>query len=179
MSSACYDAPAMTELETQIADNRAAVEAFVATARGLDAAKWTAPRAAGAWSPAQIAEHLAIIYEYNRRVVTGTAGKGAPGFLRPLLRWFVVDRTLTAGRFTRKGRAPAIFQPKATQAPPAAEVLARLMAAVTGLEADIRSGHPAGRHTVAHPFFGTLQTTDWMRLQAIHARHHHDQITSL
>ena len=30
----------MTELETQIADNRAAVEQFVATARGLTAAKW-------------------------------------------------------------------------------------------------------------------------------------------
>jgi hypothetical protein len=169
----------MTELETQIAANRAAVEAFIATARALDAAKWAAPRAAGAWSPAQIAEHLAIVYEYNRTIVTGTSGRGAPALVRPLLRWLVVDRTLKAGRFTRKGRAPAIFQPKAAHAPAAPDVLARLMAAVTGLEGDIRSGHPAGRHTVAHPFFGTLQTTDWMRLQAIHARHHHDQIKSL
>lgn len=171
----------MTELETQIADNRAAVEAFIATARGLDATKWTAPRAEGAWSPAQIAEHLAIIYEYNRTVVMGTAGTGAPGFLRPLLRWFVVDRTLKAGRFTRKGKAPAIFRPATAvaAAPVAADVLTRLMTAVTGLEGDIRSGHPAARHTVAHPFFGTLQTTDWMRLQAIHTRHHHDQIESL
>jgi hypothetical protein len=169
----------MTELETQIADNRAAVEAFIATARGLDRTKWTASRAPGAWSPAQIAEHLAIVYEYNRTIVKGTAPSGAPGFLRPLLRWFVVDRTLKAGRFTRKGKAPRIFQPRAPGAPAAADVLARLMTAVTGLEADIRSGHPAGRHTVAHPFFGTLQTTDWMRLQAIHTRHHHAQITSL
>ena len=169
----------MTELETQIADNRAAVEQFIATARGLDPAKWTAPRTAGAWSPAQIAEHLAIVYEYNRTIVTGTAPTGAPGFLRPLLRWFVVDRTLKAGRFTRKGKAPGIFQPKAPEPPAAALVLGRLIAAVTGLEGDIRSGHPAGRHTVAHPFFGTLQTTDWMRLQAIHTRHHHDQIKSL
>ena len=171
----------MTELETQIAHNRTAVEQFIATARGLDAMKWAAPRAAGAWSPAQIAEHLAIIYEYNRAVVKGTAGKGAPAIFRPLLRWFVVDRTLKAGRFRQKGRAPAIFRPTttATSAPAAPDVLARLMTAVTGLEADIRSGHPAGRHTVAHPFFGTLQTTDWMRLQAIHARHHHDQIKSL
>jgi Protein of unknown function (DUF1569) len=166
----------MTELETQIADNRAAVEQFIATARGLNSATWAAPRAEGAWSPAQITEHLAIIYEYNRTVVKGTAASGAPGFLRPLLRWFIVDRTLKAGRFVRKGRAPAIFRPKALQAPAAADVLTRLMTAVTGLEGDIRSGHPAGRHTVAHPFFGTLQTTDWMRLQAIHTRHHHDQI---
>jgi hypothetical protein len=62
--------------------------------------------------------------------------------------------------------------------PPApSELLERLTAAVIGMEADIRSGHPAGRHTVAHPFFGTLQTIDWLTLQAIHARHHRSQLT--
>jgi hypothetical protein len=166
----------MTEIETAIADNREAVEEFVATARGFEAARWSAPRGEGHWSPAQIAEHLAIVYEYNRKVVTGTAGKGAPRFLQPLARWFIVDRTLRAGRFTRKGRAPGIFQPSATPGA-APEVLARLTSAVTGFEGDIRSGHPAGRHTVDHPFFGTLRTVDYLRLQAIHARHHRSQLT--
>jgi uncharacterized protein DUF1569 len=166
----------MTEIETAIADNRAAVEEFVATARGFEAPRWSAPRGEGQWSPAQIAEHLAIVYEYNRKVVTGTAGKGAPRFLQPLARWFIVDRTLKAGRFTRKGKAPGIFQPSTTPGA-APEVLARLTRAVTGFEGDIRSGHPAGRHTVDHPFFGTLQTVDYLRLQAIHARHHRSQLT--
>lgn len=167
----------MTRLETAIADNRAAVEEFVAAARALDAATWVAPRGEKRWSPAQIAEHLAIVYEYNRKVVKGDAGKGAPWFLQPLARWFIVDRTLKAGRFTRKGRAPAIFRPVAKTPATSSELLARLTAAVTGMEADIRSGHPAGRHTVAHPFFGTLDTIDWMTLQAIHARHHRSQLT--
>lgn len=167
----------MTELETAIADNRAAVEEFVAAARRLDAATWAAARGENRWSPAQIAEHLAIVYEYNRKVVKGEAGKGAPRFLQPVARWFIVDRTLKAGRFTRKGRAPAIFRPVATAPAAASELLARLTAAVSGLEADIRSGHPAGRHTIAHPFFGTLDTKEWMTLQAIHARHHRSQLT--
>jgi hypothetical protein len=167
----------MTELETAIADNRAAVEEFVGAARGLDAAKWAAPRGEKQWSPAQITEHLAIVYEYNRKVVKGEAGKGAPKFLQPLARWFILDRTLKAGRFTRKGRAPGIFQPVAKTPVAASELLARLIAAVAGLEADIRSGHPAGRHTIAHPFFGTVDTIDWMTLQAIHARHHRSQLT--
>lgn len=166
----------MTELETAIAENRAAVEEFIARARGVDPAAWMSPRGEGQWSPAQIAEHLAIVYEYNRKVVTGTAGTGAPGFLRPLLRWFVVDRALKAGRFTRKGKAPAIFQPSARPAA-ATDVLTRLTAALKGFENDIRSGHPEGRHTVAHPFFGTLKTIDYLRLQAIHARHHRSQLT--
>lgn len=167
----------MTNLETAIADNRAAVEEFVAAARRLDAATWAAPRVENKWSPAQIAEHLTIVYEYNRKVVKGEAGKGAPRFLQPVARWFIVDRTLKAGRFTRKGRAPAIFQPVAKAPPAPSELLERLTAAVIGMEADIRSGHPAGRHTVAHPFFGTLQTIDWLTLQAIHARHHRSQLT--
>lgn len=166
----------MTEIETAIADNRAAVDEFVAAARAVDPAKWPVPRGEGKWSPAQIAEHLAVVYEYNRKVVTGTAGKGAPAFLRPLARWFIVTRTLKAGAFTRQGRAPKIFHPSAAH-PPAPEVLTRLTKAVIGMEGDIRSGHPEGRHTVAHPFFGTLPTTDYLRLQAIHTRHHRSQLT--
>jgi hypothetical protein len=166
----------MTEIETALADNRAAIEEFVAAARGIDAAKWGAPLAEGKWSPAQIAEHLAITYEYNRKVVSGTAGKGAPKFLQPLAKWFIVTKTLKAGRFTRKGRAPKIFQPTTTP-PAAAAVLTRLTAALAGFENDIRSRHPEARHHVAHPFFGTLPTVDYLRLQAIHTRHHRSQLT--
>jgi hypothetical protein len=167
----------MTELETAMADNRAAVEEFVATARALDGAKWAAPRGPNQWSPAQIAEHLSLVYEYNRKVLKGEAGRGAPRFLQPLARWFIIDRTLKAGRFTRKGKAPAIFQPVAKTPASPSELLARLTAAVSGMEADIRSGHPSGRHTVAHPFFGPLPTINWIRVQAIHARHHRSQLT--
>ena len=74
----------MTELETALAENRAAVEEFVAAGRALDAARWRAPVGEGKWTPAQIAEHLAIIYEYNRKVMVGTA-PGVPWLLRPIL----------------------------------------------------------------------------------------------
>ena len=106
----------MTELETAIADNRAAVEEFVAAARGLDAATWAAPRGESKWSPAQIAEHLAIVYEYNRKVVKGDGGGARPV---PAAAGAVVhrDRTLKAGRFTRKGGRPGIFQPTARRRP--------------------------------------------------------------
>jgi hypothetical protein len=141
--------------------------------------KWTAPRAEGAWSPAQIAEHLAIVYEYNRTIATGTAASPIPRLVRPLIqrlaRGLVVDSTLKAGRFTRKGRAPGMFQPSANP-PSSAAVLARLDTAVRGFEADLRSRHPESRHTIAHPVFGTIPTIDWVRLQAIHARHHRAQL---
>ena len=167
----------MTELETAIAENRAAVEAFLAAARRLDSAGWIRPRAEGAWTPGQIAEHLAITYEYSRDVVLGTAkGGSAPRLLRPLIRRIVVGSTLKAGKFTRKGKAPGMLRPSTT--PPAqGDAVDRLSKAVTAFEAAIRSGHPEARHTVTHPFFGKMATIDYLRFQAIHARHHHAQLT--
>ena len=166
----------MTELETEIAGNRAAVEAFAATARSFDGAAWTTPPAPGAWSPGQITEHLALVYEYNRQVVHGTA-KGLPFplgvLLRPLLRRIVVDNTIRAGRFTRKGRAPSPFRPGAAPAAPV-ELVRRLRDAVDGFEADLRS-RPRSEH-IDHPVFGRIRVADWTRLQAIHARHHHAQL---
>jgi uncharacterized protein DUF1569 len=167
----------MTELETALADNRSAVDEFVTTARALGAAGWTRAREQGAWTSAQIVEHLALAYEYSRDVVLGNPkGQSAPRFLRPLIRRFIVDSTLKAGKFTRKGRAPGMFQPSATPGPPA-EVIDRLTRAVAGFEADIRSGHPEARHHLTHPFFGKMSTIDYVRLQAIHARHHRAQLS--
>jgi hypothetical protein len=171
----------MTEIESAIAENRQAVDEFVTAARNVPPARWQTPRAEGAWSPAQIVEHLAITFEFNRQIVAGTAPP-LPALLRPilrpLLRRIVITNTLKAGRFTRKGRTPAFLKPSAH--PPGLEqAIARLDAAVTGLEGDLRSRHPEGRHTIAHPAFGQIATHDWMRVQAIHARHHRDQLTSM
>ena len=130
------------------------------------------------YGPAETLQTLrssfSYIFDDNVRPYEGTSKPTLE--LRPLARWFIVTRTLKAGAFTRKGRAPRIFHPSATH-PPAPEVLTRLTKAVIGMEGDIRSGHPEGRHTVAHPFFGTLPTTDYLRLQAIHTRHHRSQLT--
>lgn len=168
----------MTELETAIADNRAAVTDFLATARSLDTTRWTTPRAPGAWTPAQIVEHLALAYEYSRDVVLGAPkGGSAPRLLRPLLRRFIVDSTLKAGKFTRKGRAPAMFQPSPGGGSPAT-LMPRLEGALGEFEQAIRSSHPEARHALRHPFFGRMPTIDYVRMQAIHARHHREQLTS-
>jgi DinB superfamily len=169
----------VTELETQIADHRAAVNEFIVEARAVDAARWQAPRSKGAWSPAQVTEHLVLFYAYSRRIAQDGEPSPIPWPIRRLVqrlaRRVIADSTLKAGRFTRKGRAPGVFQPSATP-PPAPQLLAQLDENVRGLEAAIRSRHPEARHTIAHPIFGTLPTTDWVRLQAIHARHHRAQL---
>jgi len=167
----------MADLDTALADNRKAVEEFITAARALDAQKWTTPRAPGAWTPAQIAEHLAITYEYGRKMVKGTAGGGAPFFLRPLIRRMIVDNTLKAGRFTRKGKTVKVFEPTAAPGPQT-QVLGRLNVAVSGLESDLRARAPLDRERLFSPFFGNVKSADYISLQAIHARHHRGQLPS-
>jgi hypothetical protein len=165
----------MSQLESSLSDNRAAVEEFAATARSLDARQWSTPRAEGAWSPGQVVQHVTIVYEYSRDVVRGTPSGGSlPGFLRPLLRRFAVDPALKAGQFTRKGKAPGFLRPAAASAPQS-DAIPRLEKALREFEEAIRASNGAD---VDHPFFGRMTAENYLRFQAIHTRHHRRQLTS-
>jgi hypothetical protein len=166
----------MSKLNAAIAENHQAVDEFTATARGIDATRWTLPRAEGKWSPAQVVEHIALTYEYSRAVLNHAApGPSAPRFLRPLVRAFFVKPVLKNGRFKPNGKAPAMFQPSSAPGE-AAELLPRLERAVRVFEEELRAADASGRSTLDHPFFGTMPVTDYLRLQAIHARHHRAQL---
>jgi DinB family protein len=162
-----------TELDISLVDYRTAVDEFLSTARAIPPDRWVTPRAPGAWTPAQIAEHIAITLEYSRALANGSpTGGSAPRFLRPLIRRFVVDSTLRAGRFTRKGRSPKVFQPSASPASQP-EILLRIEGAGAGFESDLRR---AGRAELDHPYFGRVPAVDYVKLQAIHTRHHRRQL---
>jgi hypothetical protein len=166
----------MSDLDTAIADNHKAVEEFTAAARGVDASRWSLPRAEGKWTPAQVVEHIALTYEYSRAVLNNNApGPAAPRFLRPLVRRFVVTPVLKSGSFKRKAKAPAMFQPSSSPDTPA-DLLSRLETALRTFEDDVRAAQHAGRSTLEHPFFGIMPVTDYLRFQAIHARHHRAQL---
>jgi hypothetical protein len=80
-----------------------------------------------------------------------------------------------AGRFTRRGKSPAPFQPSAVPGS-VADVTARLNTAAGAFEADVAAAAASGRVTIDHPFFGRLPLADYSRLQAIHTRHHAQQL---
>ena len=106
----------MNDLNAAIADNHKAVDEFTATARAIDAAGWSLPRAEGKWSPAQLVEHIALTYEYSRAVLNNNApGPSAPRFLRPLVRIFFVNPVLKHGRFKPNAKAPSMFQPSSAR----------------------------------------------------------------
>ena len=164
-------------LAASLAADRDAVETFRRTAEAVPPDRWGTPRAPGKWSPAQVVEHIALAYETNTRLLRGRVPGGAPRWLRPLIRKFLLGMVLRRGDFARRARAPKIMEPAVSQpAAPAAELLARLDAAAGNFEAG------AAAHlgdTLEHPFFGKVPLTDIVRLSEIHTRHHTSQLAPL
>jgi len=166
----------MTTLDDRIRENRDAVDRFVAAAELLPATQWNRETAPGKWSPAQIAEHVAISYELSAAAMRGAfPGTAAPRFLRPVIRTFFLKPVLKSGRFARAAKAPKPFEP--TAAPAASEVvLPRVRMASAALEQAITAEARAGRDTMDHPFFGSVSLADYVQLQAIHTSHHRGQL---
>ena len=163
----------MSDLQTVLPALHQAVEAFLAAARAVPRAEWGQPRAAGKWSSAQVAEHLALAYEVNRDVMHGHPPPiSAPRWLRPLIRKFLLGFVLRRGRFPPGSKSPRVFRPGPTPAAPE-QLLGRLGTAMAVFEADAAAlGTPA----IDHPFFGRLPLSDFVRLQEIHTRHHRRQL---
>jgi DinB superfamily len=157
--------------------NRAAVAEFVAAALGLPPAKWMEPRAPGKWSPAQTAEHLAIVYELAEQIVNGTAkipGRKPPRFLHPLIRFLIRTIVLRSGKF------PKLKTPAAFEASPHPDnqriVCVRLQRASAAFEQAAAEKERAGTFVVRHPYYGRFGLDEFVRLQAYHTRHHHAQL---
>ncbi len=165
----------MTDLASALKAHHQAVEAFLNTARSVPPDRWAAPRAPGKWSPGQVADHLAVVYEVNRNVLHGTApARGAPRLVRPLLRVFLLNPVLRRGAFIPGSKTPKMLEPSESPAPPK-ELLARLKSAANGFETDTSGNRSAA---IEHPFFGRLALADFVRLQEIHTRHHHPQVAA-
>lgn len=163
----------MADLQAALQAHREAIEAFLAAARAVPAERWDQPRASGKWSPAQVVEHVTLAYETGRRVLYGDVpSRGLPRIFRPLVRRLLINPVLRTGRFMSGSRSPKIFQPSGS---PAAVglLLDRFQAATSGFAKDA-AGRPP---TLEHPYFGRLSVADFVRFQAIHARHHQAQLT--
>jgi hypothetical protein len=166
----------MPDSQSTTTDNRQAVDAFITAARAVPQSAWTRPAAPGKWSPGQVTEHVAIAYELARATVNGTfSGRAAPRLLRPLIRILFVNRVIKTGRFPKGAKAPAPFQPTASPAS-VADLAARLRSAADTFEAEVEAAARSGRRFVDHPFFGRVTLADYSRLQAIHTRHHSQQL---
>ncbi|HEX5818268.1 MAG TPA: DinB family protein [Gemmatimonadales bacterium] len=157
-------------------DNRAAVQHFVSVALGVPPDAWTRAPAAGKWSPAQVAEHVARTMDQAILIIEGrVTSPSLPRLLRPLARRFVLRPVLRSGRFIRGGKAPKAFVPSADGVPQAG-VAAALERALVAYEECVARQRQAGHDEFEHPVFGRIPLVDYVRFNELHARHHEAQL---
>jgi len=161
-----------------VALHRTAAARFAAIVEPFDDATWSAPIAAGKWSPALITEHLNRAYQVMLAELEG--GPGMQLRTRPwqrvLLRFTIVPRLLRGGWFPAGARAPRETRPPEV-AGSHADVVARFNDLAARFEASMtsaRSRNPDARLT--HAYFGSTRLANAMLLCARHLEHHERQL---
>jgi uncharacterized damage-inducible protein DinB len=162
-----------------VQEHRAALLRFLETANRLDADAWARPRAPGKWSPAQVAEHLALGYlALLRELTEGVPMRyRAPRWMRAVLRWVLLPHALFHRSLPVRAVAPREMRPSDTH-PGRGEVLPRLREAAERFERALDDARGGGETRLTHPYFGTLTPVRMLRFAAVHLEHHRRQLSA-
>ncbi len=153
-----------------------AVGRFVKDVEALDSELWEKRRAPDAWCPAQIAEHVLIVYEVAARELQGGSGmRIRTGFWwRTLLRWRYLPIILRDGRIPRGAKAVREVRPSET--PRARSLfLEQFPRAAAVFESELANARDRDGH-LTHAIFGKLSPRDALRFVAVHLESHRRQL---
>lgn len=159
------------------AAHQASLQTFVASARGVPDAAWEVPITADKWSPAQIAEHLRMVYDVLSRQLAGGPGLQVrtSWWLRLVLRLRFLPRILEHGRVPAGARAPREARPGPGPFP-REPLLADLVEAATRAEEALASGAKDPDVAITHHVFGRLTAVQALRFLTVHNDHHTRQL---
>jgi uncharacterized protein YndB with AHSA1/START domain len=165
-----------SDLNLALAGLHAVVAEFLLAMDDAEAT-WTIPRAPGKWSPSQVVEHVARIMEESANVIDGVPSKfpTIPAFLRPIVRVLVFRRILRRKAFLRM-KAIEAFDP-ADGPRTEAEGRGRVAAVLARFDQACRTQQASGEN-VASPIFGPVSVAAFAEFQALHVRHHLQQMST-
>ncbi|MDH5643311.1 MAG: DUF1569 domain-containing protein [Gemmatimonadota bacterium] len=169
----------MSNLDSAIQESRAVLDdVYQAT---LDAKNmWHTPRDVGKWSPAQVIEHVIRSYRESKNDVVGEPSKfpNLPFFLRPLARAMVLGATLKRGSVGRKAKTLKPFDPVAQSftGPESPESANELLKEVFEEFEQACRECSSKNGTFKSSLFGAVSVEEYASFQAIHTRHHLQQI---
>jgi hypothetical protein len=163
--------------EEAAADHREAIEKVVRAVRSFDSQVWEVPCAPGKWSPAEIAEHLALAYGPPLAELEGGAGYAlcVTGWKQLLVRWRYLPVILERGTFPPGVKAPREARPANHSASPEAAA-SRLAENASCFERRLAEAQATGPVRLTHAYFGKLTAPQILKLLAVHARHHRKQL---
>ncbi len=155
----------------------ATARAFVDAASKLNPDSWVRPVGAGKWSPAEITEHLKLVYEESLRELRGGTGiKIRSGWLlQRFLRLTILPRILKTGKFPKGAKSPHEMRPT-TVIEDQPKALAQFSSLAGEFQSELvkRKGLLGTRLT--HHVFGYLNALEGLRLVTMHIVHHQRQL---
>ena len=159
------------------ADHRAAVEAVADALRRVQPSAWRVPARPGKWTPAEIAQHLALAYEPPMSELSGGPGFALriPWWKRRLLRWKFLGSIVRRGEFPWGAPAPREIRP-GTDTLDQGEAVGRLRETAALFERRLAEAQTQRRVRLKHAYFGRLTPRQTLKLLAAHAYHHERQL---
>jgi hypothetical protein len=159
------------------AAHREAAALFVTRAAGVPAEHWKAARAPGKWSPAEIAEHLALTYEHLLAELRGGKAMRVKGswLLRLGARYKFLPGLIRDGIIPQGVRAPREVRPEMPSGD-SEQTLERFRMLSMDFENEITARRASGGGTLTHPYFGKLGPERGIRFVEVHIRHHTRQL---
>ena len=164
--------------QQRIDGHREAVGRFVKDVETLDPSLWEKRPRPDAWCPAQIAEHVLLVYEVAARELQGGSGmRIRTGFwMRTFVRWRFLPQILRDGRIPKGAKAVREIRP--SERPRARNLfLEQFPKAASTFENEIVQARDRNGH-LTHAIFGKLNTPAALRFVAVHLDHHRRQLTS-
>jgi hypothetical protein len=159
-----------------VREHRAALSALLATLRSVPADGWLRPRAEGKWSPAEVADHLALVYRVMLAELDGAPAlprRAGPAATR-VLRWVLLPHILFHRTIPVRVKAPREVRPRRDLRGPD-ETIRGLQELADRVEARLAAD---GDARITHPYFGSLRAATALRFCAAHMEHHRRQIAA-
>lgn len=159
------------------AEHSAAITDFLAAARAIADDAWDRPLSSGKWSPAQVAEHMRLIYVVIQNELAGGTGLRVrtSWWARTLLRWKILPQILATGKLPAGAKASSEIRPG--NGPfPRAPLLEALQVAANVAEDSIARRWDERGAGITHHVFGHVEIPRAMRFLTVHAAHHTRQL---
>lgn len=155
-----------------------AVQAFVDAASKVPPDRWMRPVGEGKWSPAEITEHLKLVYETSlSEMKDGIGVKIKTGWLlQRFLRLAILPRILKTGNFPNGAKAPQEMRPAIINKDQQ-KALARFSSLAGEFQSDLVKRKEATGKILTHHVFGDLNAVEGMRLLTLHIIHHQKQLS--
>lgn len=160
-----------------VREHHAALAALQATIRGYPTGDWIRAPREGKWSPAEVAEHLALVYREMLAELDGAPPlrRRAGPVMTRILRWVLLPHILFHRTIPVRSTAPCEVRPRRGDLPGPDETARSLGELGARLEGRLAAD---GGARVVHPYFGSLDAATALRLCAAHMEHHHRQIAA-